>query len=70
MLGNQLGDEPNLCLKKWLEITKHPLKKWLFRVPGTFDGKGLSSSKGITMFFFRGSPTSCWIKFNKMCQIP
>ena len=22
---------------KWLEITKHPLKTWLFRVPGSYD---------------------------------
>ena len=26
---------PNLYIQKWLEITKHPWKKWLFRVPGT-----------------------------------
>ena len=28
-------DEPNLYMGNWLEITKHPIKNWLFRVPGS-----------------------------------
>ena len=62
VVGYQLADEPNLYIKKCLEITKHPLKngclgsqvdRHLFKKPMIFTSffSNMSVSKGTEVIF-------------------